>query len=116
MFRLNVDYRHFDSLNITPRFEFGFGLSYTNFTYSGLHITKVEGSTDKELEESWAAGNATPIAQGSSTALWYVRFSSSERYLIGTTGSTALCSMLHSSWKTPAQSGEATCVSSRREI
>ncbi|KAF8126236.1 glycosyl hydrolase family 3 C-terminal domain-containing protein [Mycena galopus ATCC 62051] len=59
---LNVDYRAFDAFNITPRFEFGFGLSYTNFTYSKLHITT-----------SWAAGNATPIAQGSSTAIWLHR-------------------------------------------
>jgi beta-glucosidase len=73
--RLNVDYRHFDSFNITPRFEFGFGLSYTNFTYSALHIAKVgdQASTDAALEKSWAAGNATPIAQGSSTALWLHR-------------------------------------------
>ncbi|KAJ7471852.1 glycoside hydrolase family 3 protein [Mycena latifolia] len=72
---LNVDYRHFDSFNITPRFEFGFGLSYTNFTYSQLHIAKVGGqaSTDADLEESWAAGNATPIAVGSSSALWLHR-------------------------------------------
>lgn len=33
---LFIDYRHFDQANITPRFEFGFGLSYTNFTYSSL--------------------------------------------------------------------------------
>ncbi|KAJ7262759.1 beta-glucosidase [Mycena haematopus] len=72
---LNVDYRAFDAFNITPRFEFGFGLSYTNFTYSQLHIAKVAGqaSTDSALEKSWAAGNATPIAQGSSTALWLHR-------------------------------------------
>ncbi|KAF7982050.1 hypothetical protein HWV62_30326 [Athelia sp. TMB] len=47
---LNVDYRHFDSnvcpthsltpqANITPRYEFGFGLSYTTFAYSGLSIS-----------------------------------------------------------------------------
>jgi hypothetical protein len=27
---LNIDYRHFDANNIAPRFEFGFGLSYTS--------------------------------------------------------------------------------------
>ncbi|KAF7361317.1 Glycoside hydrolase family 3 protein [Mycena sanguinolenta] len=72
---LHVDYRAFDAFNITPRFEFGFGLSYTNFTYSNLHIAEVghQASTDKALEDSWAAGNATPIAQGSSTALWLHR-------------------------------------------
>ena len=35
---LLVDYRRFDKLNITPRFEFGYGLSYTNFTYADLTI------------------------------------------------------------------------------
>lgn len=33
---LYIDYRHFDQADITPRFEFGYGLSYTNFTYSSL--------------------------------------------------------------------------------
>ncbi|TFY66533.1 hypothetical protein EVG20_g4555 [Dentipellis fragilis] len=35
---LDIDYRHFDANNITPRFEFGFGLSYTTFVYNGLNI------------------------------------------------------------------------------
>ncbi|KAL5356299.1 putative beta-glucosidase D [Aspergillus floccosus] len=33
-----IDYRYFDAYNVTPRYEFGYGLSYTNFTYSGLRI------------------------------------------------------------------------------
>lgn len=33
-----IDYRYFDAYNVTPRYEFGYGLSYTNFTYSSLNI------------------------------------------------------------------------------
>jgi len=36
---LNIDYRHFDSAGIAPRFEFGFGLSYTTFGYSALSVS-----------------------------------------------------------------------------
>ncbi|CAG7924406.1 unnamed protein product [Penicillium olsonii] len=35
---LLVDYRHFDQNGISPRYEFGFGLSYTSFGYSRLAI------------------------------------------------------------------------------
>ncbi|RFU80059.1 glycoside hydrolase family 3 [Trichoderma arundinaceum] len=36
---LFIDYKHFDDAKITPRYEFGFGLSYTKFDYSGLSVT-----------------------------------------------------------------------------
>ncbi|KAL9080423.1 MAG: hypothetical protein Q9157_000808 [Trypethelium eluteriae] len=35
---LFIDYRHFDDAGIEPRFEFGFGLSYTSFQYQNLQI------------------------------------------------------------------------------
>ena len=35
---LFIDYRHFDERSIDPRYEFGFGLSYTNFNYSGIAV------------------------------------------------------------------------------
>ena len=33
-----IDYRYFDAYNVNPRYEFGYGLSHTNFTYSNLEI------------------------------------------------------------------------------
>lgn len=36
---LYIDYRYFDKYNIEPRFEFGFGLSYTSFAFSNLHVS-----------------------------------------------------------------------------
>lgn len=39
---LYIDYRHFDKYNINPRFEFGFGLSYTTFEYSSIKIETVK--------------------------------------------------------------------------
>ncbi|EDU48263.1 BglX Beta-glucosidase-related glycosidase [Pyrenophora tritici-repentis] len=35
---LYIDYRYFDKQNITPRYEFGYGLSYTEFSLSSLLI------------------------------------------------------------------------------
>jgi beta-glucosidase len=44
---LMIDYRHFDSLNITPLYEFGYGLSYTTFDISStLNITHLPSSSN----------------------------------------------------------------------
>ncbi|KAK7528475.1 beta-glucosidase 1 precursor [Phyllosticta citriasiana] len=36
---LYVDYRHFDAAQVTPRYEFGYGLSYSEFSINDLVIT-----------------------------------------------------------------------------
>lgn len=57
---LFIDYRHFDQSNITPRFEYGFGLSYTTFQYSTLAISGTSG------------GGTAPTGPGSSLDPWSV--------------------------------------------
>jgi beta-glucosidase len=61
-----IDYKLFDQKNITPRYEFGFGLTYTTFEYSDLVINKLEGvSTAPTPPDS-------PIIPGGIASLWDV--------------------------------------------
>ena len=46
---LFVGYRYWDSSKVKPQFAFGYGLSYTNFTYSNLRISN-SGGTGKTSE------------------------------------------------------------------
>lgn len=65
---LYIDYRHFEQQNVTPRFEFGFGLSYSSFKYSNLVITPVSSNTHE-----WPTANV-PIPQGGHPELWETLF------------------------------------------
>lgn len=49
---LYIDYRHFDAKEITPRFEFGFGLSYTTFSYEQPEVVRrseLSGASSQEV-------------------------------------------------------------------
>ena len=50
-------------------------MSYTTFKYSGLSIRAIEAGddpADAALVLAWEKGDATPIAEGSSRAFWYL--------------------------------------------
>jgi beta-glucosidase len=53
-----VGYRYFDKHAIAPQFSFGYGLSYTNFNYSGLKITRSKSATGPTFEVSLRVRNA----------------------------------------------------------
>ena len=52
-------------------------MSYTTFKYSALSIRTIRAGDDPSDAASvlaWENGDATPIAEGSSRAFWYVLF------------------------------------------
>ena len=77
--------------NIEPRFELGFGLSYTTFSYSSLHISPIPQTdrTSAAQEAAWAAGKTVPAAAGGSTALWLHRPAFSVTFNVRNAGKTA---------------------------
>jgi beta-glucosidase len=66
--KLEIDYRYFDAQNMSVRYEFGFGLSYTTFALSNISIAKVCDGTVTAVAE------AQPIVPGGNPALWDVLY------------------------------------------
>ncbi|KAB0638724.1 glycosyl hydrolase [Burkholderia stagnalis] len=57
--KLNMGYRWYDAKNVKPMFEFGFGLSYTHFSYSGLAVSR---QRDGSLDVAFTVRNDGPVA------------------------------------------------------
>lgn len=73
-----IDYRAFDKRNITPIYEFGFGLSYTTFEYSDL---KINGSFSTVYTATSGFTAAAPVFGNYSTDLNDYLFPSDLRYV-----------------------------------
>ncbi|KAJ4992147.1 glycosyl hydrolase family 3 N terminal domain-containing protein [Stagonosporopsis vannaccii] len=69
---LYIDYRAFDQKNITPRFEFGYGLSYTTFGYADLNIESVTHASLASFPSE-----SVPVVQGGHPELWQVLYRAS---------------------------------------
>ncbi|KAF2644446.1 hypothetical protein P280DRAFT_391624 [Massarina eburnea CBS 473.64] len=61
--KLEIDYRYFDAHNISVRYEFGYGLSYTTFNISDLQTTPLSSNIS-------ALPADLPIQPGGNPDLW----------------------------------------------
>jgi beta-glucosidase len=64
--KLEIDYRYFDAHDIPVLYEFGFGLSYTEFNASGVEGFAVSGEPITSIPED------LPVAPGGNPSLWEV--------------------------------------------
>jgi beta-glucosidase len=62
---LYIDYRAFDAQNITPQYEFGYGLSYTTFGYANMTVERVANANLATFPSA-----SVPIVQGGHPWLW----------------------------------------------
>jgi beta-glucosidase len=65
---LMVGYRYYDSKGVAPQFPFGYGLSYTTFSFSDLNVTAHESGASATVTV-----NNTGDRDGLATVQFYVR-------------------------------------------
>nr|AUW36666.1 xylosidase/arabinosidase [uncultured bacterium] len=60
-----VGYRYFDSFRVTPYYEFGYGLSYNNFTveYISTFVDKTKITVKAKVTNSWGAFSGKKCVQ-----------------------------------------------------
>ncbi|KAG9190353.1 beta-glucosidase [Alternaria panax] len=66
---LYIDYRAFDAKNITPQYEFGYGLSYTTFGYANITVERVGNASLSAFPSP-----SVSIVQGGHPWLWQVLY------------------------------------------
>ena len=106
---LFIDYRHFDAANIAPRFEFGFGLSYTQFKYEKLSIIQnvIPNDTFAALESSWWEGK--PVVNASTRPWFHIpRFNVT--FIVQNTGAVAGTEIAQVYLHFPVSAGEPPSV------
>lgn len=60
--RIYVGYRYYDKKEVAPLFPFGFGLSYTTFSYSNLRLSATEIGAGDTLQVSVDVTNSGTVA------------------------------------------------------
>ncbi|KAL0257533.1 hypothetical protein SLS55_008347 [Diplodia seriata] len=102
--RLLIDYRHFDYHNISVRYEFGFGLSYTTFALSALSIAPASNSTSL----AGAPPAAEAVTPGGTPALWDTVYTVTAT--VANTGDVAGAAVPQLYVELPESAGEGTPV------
>lgn len=82
-----IDYKDFIARNITPRYEFGFGLTYSEFSYSSLEASLAPGIKRTTLGATYSGNGTTIQPQGGDPELWET--AANVRCTIKNTGSVA---------------------------
>ncbi|KAL1855107.1 hypothetical protein Plec18167_002093 [Paecilomyces lecythidis] len=65
--KLEIDYRYFDAHNLSVRYEFGYGLSYTTFELNNIEIERLVDNISSKPE-------AQKIEPGGNPVLWDIMY------------------------------------------